>query len=498
MAETDPLGLEYPGLAPADLVLLIYGKEGELRWSANNSKAYYFERKLTAEDIAAIRKFTAANKSDRLAAFDGQCVDGIAYVYLHLTAGSGRRVCIKNPPQRTDTPAELKRYPAGHPAWQYTELVEFFGKFKAPDKVRVHYCFPPPAPKGFEIVYAHPRNEIRAVWKQGKDLCVAVNEFGYSDEITQFRKLVVGKLGAKVADPKLAEVGCSSPDGRWVLKVDKHEDLECYDTVKKVRVAIADEQTRMKYLPLHFVEARQAFILARFSVNPFSPELRTWFHGYRLLDPATGRSQSLASEPGGGYWSPANGAEGWKAELWLQRLPRRMQPVKGEPKLVWAASPEDYFPPSCRVGYYDAKDSCWLGCQSIPFFQFQTKDVWVDEEGQKIYAIYAGHLLAFPLDKDIPAKTAAIRLEDKVYAARGRAFRALRAKHFDAAIAGYSEAIALNPKDPELFRLRVRAYHEKGDLAKAIVDAGEVIRLDPRTPKAFSGPGWAFLGKRRL
>ena len=50
----------------------------------------------------------------------------------------------------------------------------------------------------------------------------------------------------------------------------------------------------------------------------------------------------------------------------------------------------------------------------------------------------------------------------------------------DKAIADFTEAIRLNPKDAEAYYSRGGAYGEKGDYDKAIADFTEAIRLNPQ------------------
>ena len=51
---------------------------------------------------------------------------------------------------------------------------------------------------------------------------------------------------------------------------------------------------------------------------------------------------------------------------------------------------------------------------------------------------------------------------------------------YDRAIADYSEAIRLNPKDPAAYNNRGNAYSRKGEYDRAIADLNEAIRLDPK------------------
>ena len=162
---------------------------------------------------------------------------------------------------------------------------------------------------------------------------------------TRFRIFSNRTIGNEVVDPKLdeerpsqvgnlaAEDACGSPDGRWIMGTKrKGREVFCYDARAKVFVAIGDAKISTGFIPLHYVHARHAFLLARFSVCPLSPEIPPCPEEYRLLDPTTGRSVPLAvaSEPEPGCW--------W-LQPWSQRLPRRLQQVNGEPNVAWAAVP---------------------------------------------------------------------------------------------------------------------------------------------------------------
>lgn len=61
---------------------------------------------------------------------------------------------------------------------------------------------------------------------------------------------------------------------------------------------------------------------------------------------------------------------------------------------------------------------------------------------------------------------------------QGDAF--MKAGEYDRAIAAYSEALKLQPKNVNLFSSRGRAYERKNELEKAIADYDEAIRIDPK------------------
>ena len=65
----------------------------------------------------------------------------------------------------------------------------------------------------------------------------------------------------------------------------------------------------------------------------------------------------------------------------------------------------------------------------------------------------------------------------------------------DSAIADYSEAIRLDPKDTDAYKNRGDAYQNKGDYDRAIADYSEAIRLDPKYAGAYNNRGDAYRDK---
>jgi tetratricopeptide (TPR) repeat protein len=60
-------------------------------------------------------------------------------------------------------------------------------------------------------------------------------------------------------------------------------------------------------------------------------------------------------------------------------------------------------------------------------------------------------------------------------------------KDYDKAIEDFSEAISLDPTDPDAYNGRSLAYDHKNETAKAVEDFTQVLRLDPagNTTKKF-------------
>lgn len=77
---------------------------------------------------------------------------------------------------------------------------------------------------------------------------------------------------------------------------------------------------------------------------------------------------------------------------------------------------------------------------------------------------------------------------------RGRAY--YQDRRYDQAIDDFSEAIRLNPKNPESYFNRGDAYDEKGEFDRAIADYDESLRLRPGMPVVHNNRGLAYSHKR--
>lgn len=66
----------------------------------------------------------------------------------------------------------------------------------------------------------------------------------------------------------------------------------------------------------------------------------------------------------------------------------------------------------------------------------------------------------------------------------------MSSKDFGAAITAYTQAIEIHPTNPVYFSNRSAAYAQVGQLDKAIEDAKEASKVDPKFGKAYSRLGW--------
>jgi len=90
-------------------------------------------------------------------------------------------------------------------------------------------------------------------------------------------------------------------------------------------------------------------------------------------------------------------------------------------------------------------------------------------------------------DKAIAAYTEAIRLNPRnsdAYVNRGVVYA--KKRDYDKAIADYNEAIRLSPTDADAYNNRGTAYHRKGDYEKSIADITEAIRLKPSASSYYN------------
>jgi Tfp pilus assembly protein PilF len=82
--------------------------------------------------------------------------------------------------------------------------------------------------------------------------------------------------------------------------------------------------------------------------------------------------------------------------------------------------------------------------------------------------------------------------ETKARTASDEAKKELASGHPDRALRLFDEAIRLEPKDPDAYVGRGRAYVELGQTARAIQDFDEAIRLDPKNTAAYDFRGDAY------
>ena len=83
-------------------------------------------------------------------------------------------------------------------------------------------------------------------------------------------------------------------------------------------------------------------------------------------------------------------------------------------------------------------------------------------------------------------------LSEKVQKHMDKGAAAIKVQDFDRALAEFTEAIRLDPKNILLYHSRAAAYHAKGDFAKVIADCTHILKANPRDSYALGNRGVAY------
>ncbi|MDR2700912.1 MAG: CHAT domain-containing protein [Spirochaetaceae bacterium] len=120
-------------------------------------------------------------------------------------------------------------------------------------------------------------------------------------------------------------------------------------------------------------------------------------------------------------------------------------------------------------------------------------------ESVRIHDQGIAHYNAGDYDSAIADYTQAIALEPKDYYAYNNRGLAYVAKgELDRAIADYTQAIALNPKYDAAYNNRGIAYAAKGELDRAITDYTRAIKLNSKLEQIYNNRGNAYAAKGEL
>jgi hypothetical protein len=394
------------GLPVELLKISVFHDKAELRWYDSDTTERYFFREISAEELAAIRKFVSDEGIDRLpelpggwrlpnGMFHGTPTGGSEWVYLHMNAHTGFRVVMDHP--------DREEGPPGYAMERYAKVVDFFSKLWADqEKLQVRYDFPRPI-DGFEVLFARRELEVLDVWKQGETICLTVkNRWPYEAPSKNYA-LRDNKLADEVEPrkdrlPTTAEAGDTklrlvrtSADGRWVVGNRRDNgQLACYDRSQKKFVPIADEDVRVHGFPVYYLDTHHVFLLASFDAVETARIIREGFFPHlqsnlRVLDPATGQVspyQDLTDD------------YSFLGPLFFQELPSRLQPVRGKDHQAWAAIPKEASTSVCVV---DTRELRMISGETIPNIRFNTKQMWVDEAAKRVYIVYKRQLVSLPL-----------------------------------------------------------------------------------------------------
>ncbi len=164
-------------------------------------------------------------------------------------------------------------------------------------------------------------------------------------------------------------------DGKWMVGRVK-DRLIRYDIVARKMI---DVEGAADFLPLRYVSALGKVMIVRHERTPLGKLYRSDF---RLLDAATGKSEEVRPDD----------------RVWLQPLRRFFQATK-EKDVVWAAfSDKSKY---TMVGRYDTKKLKFLNWFRVETLQFESDQMWVDEDAGWVYAIFDGQVVRVPVDHGV-------------------------------------------------------------------------------------------------
>jgi hypothetical protein len=397
--------------------IIVRGNNAELRFYPDDCKLRYFYRSLSGKEMQALRKFILEKSVDQLPAYATGGWDGVGYNYWHFTKDGGYRVVMINPLDFESDAEEIAKLKHDDPKLVYSRLIKLFNGLGQYDKLKIKYLNERLL-SGMEVLYAHPENEIYAVWAKGDDIRVLVGKQFECPE--QWRSFRDGKIGKDVDTPDIykerhSDKDCVeimesfdlqdannihylvTPDERYLVGKAKNK-LFCIDLVKEKMVPIKSDEAATQFDLLEYIPIHKKFLL----IDPKKTDLRLskpkpfYFYSnspsaeFCLLDPSTGKTEELKSH------DPLP---------FRQKMNRPFQPA-AEEGVVWTAIAYPGENPFSQIGRFDTKDFRFRNLTGIDTLDIESNDVWVDEAAGKIYIVYRGHLLRIPLLKEV--------LEDRI------------------------------------------------------------------------------------
>jgi hypothetical protein len=432
--------------------IIVRVRGGKARLEFVPDEARRFERDLTASELASLRALLAAKKVDTLGPLDTAVADGIQLELVRVTKAGGRRVFMNNPDMFKGVYAELcagfqsllaapgltlhydlaRQLPGlevlvADPAWQVAGVMLEGGKpiievvSEAPE-----WGSGLPLPKQARLARPAPPREEKAhlwlTWPAAQPVAADrlgplslsdeelpknmqreahLNEHGWANrrdgaayvvaEVARkdgLWRLASGRAPALVAAANLASPVLSR-DGRWVLAARAQKtwaepnDLVRIDTrsgrIQRVDIPAADNlepiiTTPQGVLAVRFRDDADALGPGTKVTGPEKPE-------YFVVDPGTARVRKLD----GGDFTPIPNDS---------RHP--FQPAG--PDTIWAAKWDEAMQASL-IGRYDLRRFAFTPVMELRGLRVGTDDIWVDEPAARVYAVYGGHLLRFPLGR---------------------------------------------------------------------------------------------------
>jgi hypothetical protein len=362
----------------------------------------------------------------------------------------GYRLSMNNPPAGDD----LVALPAKDWRRPYGELAALFLRLADPDKLQVKYVSRELLPK-FDVMFAHPKTEVRAVWAKGGDIRVLVGERQMWPQ--HWRVLRNGKLGAEIEPPNAYALTpktqnldsrkgtrqspvpadflanpCEPWQVRWGTKViyggrfHEKSGTWAFENGKKPErlfdeaisyqlvtpyghglVGTADKKlvcfdlSKRKMVPIKNSESAGPF----YALDNLPGGRQVLLVQPAEAKPVCPRLSREAYSPPATYrlLYPASGTitkieymDGWAQ--WREPMSHSFQSAE-EPGLVWMAFGKGMG--RGTLGLFDTHTFEFRNWVSVDTFEFDNDHVWIDESAKKFYVIYRGQLLQFPLPKDV-------------------------------------------------------------------------------------------------
>jgi hypothetical protein len=175
-------------------------------------------------------------------------------------------------------------------------------------------------------------------------------------------------------------------NARWVV-LTKYEETEDKFVISRINLQTNKElkvklDGRYRFSrPLTFIPSANKVLII--SGNIIDYENGSIKNGsYFLLDAETG-----AMQPTTGEFRPFN-----------QQTFRELQKTANADE-VWAAI-SDENKKETQIGTYNVKTYDFKSVLTVPQISFDSMDMWIDESANKVYVVYNGQLLSFPLKKE--------------------------------------------------------------------------------------------------
>jgi len=417
-----------------------WGGNGQIIVSVRNDTARltllygngrYAERDLTSDELSRLRYTLDVNHIEDLPPLYTRVLDGIEYEYIHLTPNGGRRVYMNNPL------SEIEDAPI------YYYIVELFQNLRNAGKLTVHYNCEKEI-DGLTVILSAPEYNVNAVWSEDDDTRVLLADETRS---LQWYRLLDGKVGEKVEQPEACRIigsrddipkylkvssgltlhpwqsgmgngevvragrinrndeglwRCSkgkepvklcngryarpvtTPDGKWVVaaKADKNwappNDVIRYDLQNNKEYVLGIPAAE-NFEPISYLPTQKRILL--FRSGKLRGEETSIEPEYRLLDSESGESEIV-----NGDFEP------------LDQLTYRPLQASCKKGFKWAAI-RDRTCQGTALGLYDMQEFVFDPVMLVPFLNFNSMDMWIDEENEIVYLTINDDLVRFPLTK---------------------------------------------------------------------------------------------------